>query len=220
MNLVTERCAKEVKPIPSIYSEKLNKLRNNEWDDTSREVVERPSTFNSAKSSLYRSRRKQTPPLPRSMTDIALEGKWTQTATGTAFYSSMTINQLRPRQRRHHSVNSTLYWLCYWPMGRRRQIVMESLWNTLPKSLKDGTANLWRWHNTPTPISTLQYKSSKTSRAVLELQRSREQLVVPLDHGPRNTWTLIADSQHSRTDTRLVWSTWLLMQTQLSSYST
>jgi hypothetical protein len=45
-------------------------------------------------------------------------------------------------------------------------------------------------------------------------------LAVPLDHGPRNTWTLIADSQHSRTDTRLVWSTWLLMQTQLSSYST
>jgi hypothetical protein len=85
MNLVTERCAKEVKPIPSIYSEKLNKLRNNEWDDTSREVVERPSTFNSAKSSLYRSRRKQTPPLPRSMTDIALEGKWTQTATGDSF---------------------------------------------------------------------------------------------------------------------------------------
>ena len=26
MNLVTERCAKEVKPIPSIYSEELNKL--------------------------------------------------------------------------------------------------------------------------------------------------------------------------------------------------
>ena len=39
MNLVTERCAKEVKPIPSIYSEELNRLRGNEWDDTSREVV-------------------------------------------------------------------------------------------------------------------------------------------------------------------------------------
>jgi hypothetical protein len=42
-------------------------------------------TFNSAKSSLYKSRRKKTPPLPRSMTDIALEGKWTQTATGGSF---------------------------------------------------------------------------------------------------------------------------------------
>jgi hypothetical protein len=29
--------------------------------------------------------------------------------------------------------------------------------------------------------------SSKTSRTVLKLQRSREQLVVPFDHGPRNT---------------------------------
>ena len=85
MNLVTERCAKEVKPIPSIYLEELNKLRNNEWNDTSREVVERLPTFNSANSSLYRSRRKQTPPLSRSMTDIALEGKWTQTATGDNF---------------------------------------------------------------------------------------------------------------------------------------
>ena len=85
MNLVTEWCAKEVKPMPSIYSEELNKLRNNEWDDTSREVVERLPTFKSAKSSLYRSRRKQTPPLSRSMTDIALEGKWTQTATGNSF---------------------------------------------------------------------------------------------------------------------------------------
>ena len=85
MNLVTERCAKEVKPIPSIHSEELNKLRDKEWDDTSRGVVERLPTFNSAKSSLYRSRRKQTPPLPRSMTDTALEGKWTQTATGGSF---------------------------------------------------------------------------------------------------------------------------------------
>ena len=44
-----------------------------------------PTSFNSAKSSLYRSRRKQTPPLPRSMTDIALEGRWTQRATGDNF---------------------------------------------------------------------------------------------------------------------------------------
>ena len=34
MNLVTERCTKEVKPIPSIYSEELNKLRDNEWGGT------------------------------------------------------------------------------------------------------------------------------------------------------------------------------------------
>jgi hypothetical protein len=43
--------SKEVKPIPSIYSEELNKLRDNKWDDINREVVERLPTFNSAKSS-------------------------------------------------------------------------------------------------------------------------------------------------------------------------
>ena len=32
INLVTEWCAKEAKPIPSIYSEELNKLWDNEWD--------------------------------------------------------------------------------------------------------------------------------------------------------------------------------------------
>jgi hypothetical protein len=46
MNLVTEQWAKEVKPIPSIYSEELSKLRDNEWGDTSREVVERLPTMN------------------------------------------------------------------------------------------------------------------------------------------------------------------------------
>jgi hypothetical protein len=96
MNLVTERCAKEEKPIPSIYSEELNKPRDNKWDDTSREVVERLPTFNSAKSSLYRIRRKQTPPLPRSMTDIASEGKWKQTATGDSF---LLVDDNEPRRR-------------------------------------------------------------------------------------------------------------------------
>jgi hypothetical protein len=51
------------------------------------------------------------------------------------YYSScigwihLVLGPWRPRQRRHYSVNSTLYWLCYWPMGRRRHIFMESLWN-------------------------------------------------------------------------------------------
>jgi hypothetical protein len=43
----------------------------------------------------------------------------------------LALGLRRPRKRRHHSVNSILYWLCYWPMGRRRQIFMESLWNSI-----------------------------------------------------------------------------------------
>ncbi|XP_062591979.1 uncharacterized protein LOC134253475 [Saccostrea cucullata] len=55
------------------------------WDDTSKEVIENLPTFNTAKSTLYRARRKQTPPLPKTLTDIKLEGKWTETETGQQF---------------------------------------------------------------------------------------------------------------------------------------
>lgn len=41
MTAISRRCTDEVRPIPSIFSEELNKLRDNEWDDTSRELIER-----------------------------------------------------------------------------------------------------------------------------------------------------------------------------------
>ena len=85
MTAITRRCTDDVRPIPSIYSEELNKLRDNEWDDTSKEVVERLPTFNTARSSLYRARRKQIPPLPKTTADIILEGKWVETETGQPF---------------------------------------------------------------------------------------------------------------------------------------
>ena len=85
MNQITKRCLEEVRPIPTIFTEELGKLRDHEWDDTSREVVQHLPTFNSAKSSLYRARRKQTPPLPKTPAAITLEGKWTETATGDRF---------------------------------------------------------------------------------------------------------------------------------------
>lgn len=85
MTAISRRCTDEVRPIPSIFSEELNKLRDNEWDDTSRELIERLPTFNTARSSLYRARRKQTPPLPKTTADIRLEGKWTETETGQPF---------------------------------------------------------------------------------------------------------------------------------------
>uniref|UniRef100_K1RNG1 Uncharacterized protein n=1 Tax=Magallana gigas TaxID=29159 RepID=K1RNG1_MAGGI len=45
----------------------------------------REAAFNTARSSLYRARRKQTPPLPKTTADIRLEGKWTETETGQPF---------------------------------------------------------------------------------------------------------------------------------------
>lgn len=85
MTAISRRCTEEVRPIPSIFSEELNKLRDNEWDDTSRDLIERLPTFNTARSSLYRTHRIQTPPLPKTTADIRLEGKWTETDTGQPF---------------------------------------------------------------------------------------------------------------------------------------
>uniref|UniRef100_K1Q7A8 Uncharacterized protein n=1 Tax=Magallana gigas TaxID=29159 RepID=K1Q7A8_MAGGI len=74
MNQVSKRCIYEVKPIPSIFTEEPNKLRDNERDDTTREVIERLTTFNTSKSTLYRARRKQTPspPFSKTVADIRL----------------------------------------------------------------------------------------------------------------------------------------------------
>ena len=74
-----------MKPVPSIYQEELNKLRDHDWDDFSKTVVQRIPTFNSAKSSLYRARRKQPPALPTTRDDIRFDGKWTEVATGDIF---------------------------------------------------------------------------------------------------------------------------------------
>ena len=86
LNHINTRCIDEVKLIPSIYQEELNKLRYHDWDDIiSKTVVQRIPTFNSAKSSLYRARRKQPPALPTTRDDIRLDGKWTEVATGDIF---------------------------------------------------------------------------------------------------------------------------------------
>ena len=78
LNHINTRCIYEVKPIPFIYQEELNKLLDHDWDDIiSKTVVQRIPSFNSAKSSLYRARRKQIPALPTTRDDIRLDGKWT-----------------------------------------------------------------------------------------------------------------------------------------------
>eukprot|EP00105_Crassostrea_gigas_P023045 XP_011442766.1 PREDICTED: uncharacterized protein LOC105339059 [Crassostrea gigas] len=61
------------------FSAKNSTPRQRMGRDTSRELIERLPTFNTARSSLYRARRKQTPPLSKTTADIRLEGKWTET---------------------------------------------------------------------------------------------------------------------------------------------
>ncbi|XP_069136696.1 uncharacterized protein [Argopecten irradians] len=85
MSYVKTRSQREVRPIPSIYQEEVTKLRDSDWDDEARAVVQQIPTFNSARSALYRARRKQTPRLPKTRAEIDLDGRWTETVTGERF---------------------------------------------------------------------------------------------------------------------------------------
>ncbi|OWF52351.1 hypothetical protein KP79_PYT18518 [Mizuhopecten yessoensis] len=40
MNQITNRCVEYIRPIPSIFDKELNQLRDNDWDDTSKAVVQ------------------------------------------------------------------------------------------------------------------------------------------------------------------------------------
>ena len=46
----------ELKPIPSIYDEEISKLRDAPWDAQTREIAAKLPTFDTKKSSLYRTR--------------------------------------------------------------------------------------------------------------------------------------------------------------------
>jgi len=85
ISMIRGRSKDECLPIPSIYEEEVVKLRNSEWNDDTRDMVQQLPTFASMKSSLYRARRKDTPPLPQTRQVIELTGKWTQTTSGEDF---------------------------------------------------------------------------------------------------------------------------------------
>ncbi|XP_021347913.1 uncharacterized protein LOC110446894 [Mizuhopecten yessoensis] len=74
-----------MKPISRIYDEEVTKLRSDDWNDDAENTVRQLPTFQSTKKSLYNARRTQTPQLPRTIQDINLEGKWTQTTAGEEF---------------------------------------------------------------------------------------------------------------------------------------
>eukprot|EP00105_Crassostrea_gigas_P023383 XP_011443190.1 PREDICTED: uncharacterized protein LOC105339364 [Crassostrea gigas] len=71
--------------IPTGFGRQQHTHAADHTEDNSRELIERLPTFNTARSSFYRARRKQTPPLLKTTADIRLEGKWTETETGQPF---------------------------------------------------------------------------------------------------------------------------------------
>ena len=108
----------EIKPVLSIYQEEITKLRDDEWDADSKEIVQKLPTFYSSKSTLYRARRKQTPKLPASSIDIQLDGKWTETFTGERF---LLFDDTQQQQR-------IIAFCSYWKLDRPLSIWSHLLW--------------------------------------------------------------------------------------------
>ena len=68
-----KRAREEVIPVPTLYSEALVELSTQ--PDHS-DVAPTLATYSSFKSSMYKSRRKRLPPLPKSRAEIDLTGEW------------------------------------------------------------------------------------------------------------------------------------------------
>lgn len=80
-----KRCIDELTPVPTIYEEELVKLRTDDWNDDTQELVENIPTFPSCKSAMYNKRKKTLPVLPKTADDINIDGIWTQTTKGDPF---------------------------------------------------------------------------------------------------------------------------------------
>ena len=82
---IKKRCREETTPIPTIYDQEVNKLRNPEWNEDAHKVVEQLPTFKSSRGSFYNERAKIIPILPATRSDIILEGQWTLTTANQRF---------------------------------------------------------------------------------------------------------------------------------------
>ena len=85
LSTIRSRAKEELTPLPSINDEEITKLRDAPWDAQTREIASNLPTFDSAKSSLYRSRQKMLPPVLTTRPDINLEGKFRETTSGEPF---------------------------------------------------------------------------------------------------------------------------------------
>ncbi|XP_076071644.1 uncharacterized protein LOC143043030 [Mytilus galloprovincialis] len=82
---VRSRWRSETTPIPSIYDEEITKLRDAPWDAQTLETAQKLPTFESKRSSLYRTRNKLYPGIPNTRPRIQLEGKFRQTTSREPF---------------------------------------------------------------------------------------------------------------------------------------
>ena len=74
-----KRAREELTPVPRIYNEALIELSTQEDRDS---VAAQLSMFSSLKASLYRSRRKRFPPLPKTREEIEIDDEFTYSLNG------------------------------------------------------------------------------------------------------------------------------------------
>lgn len=67
-------CTDEITPVPTIYEEELVKLRNDDWDDDTQELVKNIPTFQSCKNGMYNKRKKTLAVLPKTVDEINING--------------------------------------------------------------------------------------------------------------------------------------------------
>ena len=78
-----KRAREEITPTPAIYNEQFISLNTHPERNS---IAPKLPSFTSLKSSLYRNQRSRLPSLPKTRTEIRVEGDWTKTLTGENFF--------------------------------------------------------------------------------------------------------------------------------------
>ncbi|XP_060064855.1 N(4)-(Beta-N-acetylglucosaminyl)-L-asparaginase-like [Ylistrum balloti] len=97
LNNVKKRCREQTEPMPSVFDEELGNLYDKDFDADVEDMIQKIPTFNSCKSSLYRSRSKVMPKLPATQGDIDLQGRWKETSSGSRFLLCDDTNAIGER---------------------------------------------------------------------------------------------------------------------------
>ncbi|VDI38148.1 Hypothetical predicted protein, partial [Mytilus galloprovincialis] len=110
---VRSRCRSETTPIPSIYDEEITKLRDAPWDAQTLETAQKLPTFESKRSSLYRTRHKLYPGIPNTRPRIQLEGNFAKPQVENHLYKlkmvTSTSNSYLQLQKIYNCALQTLY---------------------------------------------------------------------------------------------------------------
>ncbi|CAC5403052.1 unnamed protein product [Mytilus coruscus] len=85
---LSEKARSCLDPLPTLYDSEIIQFRCREWDEDTRQIVEKIPTFTACKSSLYRQRNTELPRQPATRQNIDLQAEWRETSTGQNFVLS------------------------------------------------------------------------------------------------------------------------------------